>query len=73
MEVPQKPKNRITILPSNSIPGYISERNKNTKKNERKKERNKNTNMKRYMDPNAHSSIICNFQDMEATKVSINE
>ena len=29
--------------------------------------------MKRYMDPNAHSSIICNFQDMEATKVSINE
>ena len=29
--------------------------------------------MKRFTDPNAHSSIICNFQDMEVTKVSINE
>ena len=41
MEVPQKPKNRITVLPSNSIPRYISKRNKNTKT--KKKERNKET------------------------------
>ena len=26
---------------------------------------NKNTNLKRYMHPNVHSSIIYNFQDME--------
>ena len=30
MEVSQKTKNRTTIWPSNSIPGYISEKKKNT-------------------------------------------
>ena len=31
-----------------------------------------NTNLKRYMHPNVHSSIIYNSQDMEAIHVSIN-
>ena len=30
-------------------------------------EENKHTNLKRYIHPNAHSSIIYNSQDMEAT------
>ena len=38
----------------NSTPGYLSEENENT-------------NLKRYMHPNIHSSIIYNSQDMEAT------
>ena len=54
MEVPQKTKNRTAIWSSNSTPGYISEENGNT-------------NLKRYMHPNVHSSIIYNSQDMEAT------
>ena len=62
MEVSQKAKNRITILLSNSTPGYISEKNKNT-------------NLKGYMYPTVHrniiytvdSSIIYNSQDMEST------
>ena len=29
--------------------------------------KNKSTNLKRYMHPNIHSSIIYNCQDMEAT------
>ena len=41
-----------------SIPGYISEENNNT-------------NLKRYMHPNIHSSIIYNYQDMEETYVFI--
>ena len=44
---------------SNSTPGYISEENENT-------------NLKGYMHPSAHSSIIYNSQDMETTYVSIN-
>ena len=34
--------------------------------------KNKNTNLKRYMHPNVHSSMIYNSEDMEATLVSIN-
>ena len=59
MEVSQKTHYRTTIWPSNSTPGYISEKNKTT-------------NLKRYMHPNVHSSIIYNYQDMEATSVYIN-
>ena len=58
-EVPQKNKNRTTIWSSNATPGYISEKTENT-------------NLKRYMHPSVHSSIIYNTQDMEATQVSIN-
>ena len=47
------------MRPSNSIPEYISEKNKNT-------------NLKRYTHPNVHSSVIYNSQDMELTLVSIN-
>ena len=54
MEVPQKTKNRTTILSSNTTPGYIPEKNKNA-------------NSKRYMHPNIQSSIILNSLDMEAT------
>ena len=49
-----KTKNRTIIWPSNSTPGYISDRNKNTKS-------------KRYMHSNVHSSINYNSQDIEAT------
>ena len=35
-------------------------------------EKNKNSNLKRYMDPNVHSCIIYNRQDMEITQVPIN-
>ena len=59
MEVPQKTKNRITIWYSNSTPGYISRKNKNT-------------NLKRYMNLNVHSSTIYNRQDKEATQVFSN-
>ena len=59
MQVSQSTKNRTTIWPSYSTPGYIFKRNKNT-------------NSKRYMHPNVHSSIIYNCQDVEATSVSIN-
>ena len=44
MEVPHKIKNRTTIWSSNSTPWYIP--------------KNKNTNLKRYIYPNFHSSII---------------
>ena len=43
-----------TMWPSNHIPGYISERNKNT-------------NLKCYMHPSAHSNSIHSSQDMETT------
>ena len=36
-------------------------------------EKNKNSNLKRYMDPNVHSCIIYNRQDMEITQVPINK
>ena len=35
-------------------------------------EKNENTNLKRYMYPSVHSSIIYSSQDMEATQVPIN-
>ena len=54
MEVPQEVKNRTIVWTSNSTPGYLSEKNKNT-------------NSTRYMHLNVHSSIICNSQDMKAT------
>ena len=54
MVVPQKTRNRTTLLPSNSTPEYISEKNENT-------------NSKWYNHLNVHSSIIYNSQDMEAT------
>ena len=45
-------------MTSNSASGYLSEENGNT-------------NLKRYMYPYTHCSIISNSQDMEATQVSI--
>ena len=45
MVVPQKTRNRTTLLPSNSTPEYISEKNENS-------------NSKRYMHPNVHSSLF---------------
>ena len=54
MELPQNIKNKSTIGYRNSTPGYISEENKNT-------------NLKRYLHPNIHSSVIYNSQDLEAT------
>ena len=41
------------------MPGYISGKNENT-------------NLKKYMYPNVHSSIIYNSEDMETIQVSIN-
>ena len=54
MEVPQKTENRTTRTPSNSTPGYIAKENENT-------------NLKRNTQPNVHSSITYNSQDMKAT------
>ena len=51
-----KIKNINTISFSNSIPGCLSEENKNT-------------NLKIYMPPNIHRSIISNNQDMEAISI----
>ena len=59
MEMPQKIKNRTTIWPSYSTSGYLTEEHENT-------------NSKRYLHPDVDSSIIYNWQDMEATYVSIN-
>ena len=53
MEVSQKTKNRTTICPGNSYPGYIPEKHP--------------TNLKRYVHANVHRSIIYNRQDVEAT------
>ena len=53
MEGPQKTKNRTTIWPSTSTPGFISRKNENT-------------NLKTYMHPSFHSSTIYYSQDMEA-------
>ena len=54
LEVTQKTKNRTIICSGNSSFGYISKENENP-------------NSKIYMQPNVHSSIIYNSQDMEAT------
>ena len=36
------------------------------------KQRNKHTNLKRYTHPNVHSSIVYNYQVMEATSIPLN-
>ena len=54
MGVTKKIKSRTTIWSNNSTSGYLSKENKNT-------------NLKRYMHPSVHCSIIYNSQDMEAT------
>ena len=54
MDVSQKSKNRYTIYPSSSIPGYISEKYVNAIS-------------KSSLYSNAHSSIIYHCQDMGAT------
>ena len=54
MEFPQKIKNRTAIWFSNSTTGYLSEENENT-------------NLKKYMHPYVHCSIIYSTQYMEAT------
>ena len=36
------------------------------------KQRNKHTNLKRYTHPNIHSSIVYNYQVMEATSIPLN-
>ena len=59
LEASQKLKVDLTIWHSNSTPEYISIKPQNT-------------NSKRYMHSNVYSNIIYNFQDMEATEVSIN-
>ena len=57
MEILQVTKNRVTMWFYNPTPGHIS---------------GKISNLKWYMHPNVHSSIIYNNQDMEATYPSIN-
>ena len=47
---------------------FYSSENKTSIKTSKEKE---NTNLKRYMHPKVHSSIIYNSQDMEATYVPI--
>ena len=59
MEVPQKIKNRIIILSSNSIIEYLPKDHESI-------------NSKRHMHPYVYSSIIYNSQIMEAAQVSIN-
>ena len=54
MEIPQKLKNRISILSSISTSEYLSERNENT-------------NLKWYMNSYVNCSIIYNSQNMEST------
>ena len=55
MDVFQKTKNRTTMIQQFHSCVYIQ-----------LKKKKKNTNVKRYMHPNVHSSIIYNCQDMEA-------
>ena len=52
VEGPQKAKNRIAIRSSNPIPGHIS---------------GQNYNLKRYIHPYIHSSIIYYSQDIETS------
>ena len=54
MEVSQKTRNRTTVWLSNSTPGYISEKNKNS-------------NLKRYMHTNVHRGTVYSCQYMVAT------
>lgn len=54
MEVPQKIENRATIRPNSSLLEYLYKENEHT-------------NLKGYMHPHVHSSIISNIQDMGIT------
>ena len=54
IEVPQKIKNRTAIWSSNPTSGYLSAENENT-------------NLKRYVHPHVHCSIINNSQDTKTT------
>ena len=56
VEFPLKTRSRTTILSSNPTHSHISEK------------KNENTSSKRYMHPNVRTSIIHNYQDMEATQ-----
>ena len=56
MDVPQKIKNRITLWPSYFTSGHLSKETQNT-------------NLKEYMHPCVHCSIIYNSQDLEAAQV----
>ena len=59
MEGPQKIKNGPALLPSNSTSGYISKETQNT-------------NLKEYMLPYIHCSVIYNSHHTEAAQVPIN-
>jgi len=52
--VPQKTENKSTIWSSNATAEYVSKENEST-------------NLKRYMHPTIHHSIIYSSQDMTAT------
>ena len=58
MELPQKIKNRTALLPSNSTSGNIFEETWKT-------------NLKEYMHPYVHYSVIYNSQDLEAAPVPV--
>ena len=58
VEVPQKTKDGTAFWPSDSTSGNISEETQNS-------------NLKKYMHPYVHCSIICNSQDLEVAQVSI--
>ena len=54
MEVAQKIENRVSIGSNNSVYGYISEEKEST-------------DLKLYMHPNSHGSIIYNSQKVETS------
>ena len=54
MEIPQKIKNQTTLWSSYSTSGYLSKEQENI-------------NLKSYMHPYVHCSIIHNSQDLEAS------
>ena len=58
-EVPQKIKDRVTMLPNNPSPGYLPEKFENIY-------------LERYMHCYVHCSIIHGGHDMETTKGSFN-
>ena len=59
MEVPQQMKNGTSLLPSDSISGYISKETPNS-------------DSKEYMHPYVYCSLIYNSQAMQATQMPIN-
>ena len=58
MELPQKIKNGTTVCPNDSTSGNIPEEPQNT-------------NLKEYMHPSVHCSLIYISQDLEAAQVPI--